>query len=77
MRKYAVIAFNLMLLWGAWYMSGYGVMVGRSGNLGRNCNYLTARGLFDQNEVSATAPSPEIPVIDNCAAIYGFEARAE
>jgi hypothetical protein len=74
-RRRTILLFNLVLLWGAWYMSGYGVMVGRSGNLDMNCNYLTARGLYDQPEVSAVPPSKDIPVVDNCAVIYGFETR--
>jgi hypothetical protein len=71
--KHILLLFNLVLLWGAWYLSGYGLMVGRSGNLGMNCNYLTARGLYDQPEVTAVTPINGLPTVDNCAVIYSFE----
>jgi hypothetical protein len=73
-RRHVIILFNLALLWCAWYVSGYGVMVGRSGNLGMNCNYLTARGLYDQSEVASVPPIKGLPTLDNCAIIYSFEA---
>ena len=73
-KKLAVVFFNLVLLWGAWYLSGYGVVVGRSGNLGMDCEYLTARGLYDQTELAANTASRKIPLIDNCSAVYGFDA---
>ena len=72
-KKLAAIFFNLVLLWGAWYLSGYGVVVGRSGNLGMNCLYLTARGLYDQTELVANAVKPKVPLVDNCSAVYGFD----
>jgi YobH-like protein len=73
-KRVVVILLNLVLLWGAWYLSGYGVMVGRSGNLGMNCLYLTARGLYDQTELAANSAKRKIPLVDSCAAVYRFDA---
>jgi hypothetical protein len=73
-RKFAILAFNLALVWGAWYVSGYGVMVGRSGNLGMNCLYLTARGLYDEAELDANAGKHKVLEVDNCSAVYDFDA---